>query len=107
MTAGQFDLRELSRTFTARVGFSVKRHDYTSNGMRSHALAVLVRRLPEAAEWSDDRISESVRRLAYIDDAVVTLRRHLRMLNGGSRSDKQRLRRLYRLRLQTPEGDPL
>lgn len=89
MSEQQFDRRDLSHLFTRHVGFSVKRHDYTVRGMRAHALETLVRQLPEVESWDDHAVAAAVQRLAYIDKAVVMLRRHIRLLHGGSLRDRQ------------------
>jgi hypothetical protein len=93
MELQSFDVRELSRRFTSHIGFTVKRHDYTARGLRTNALAHLLRQLPEVNKWSDQQIALMADRLCYIDGALVMLRRHVRMLAGGTRADRDRLRR--------------
>jgi hypothetical protein len=92
-----FDMRELSHRFTRFVGFSVVRRDYTNRGLRSNAIAHLLRQLPDAQSWSDERVGAIADRLCRIDGALVTLRRHVRLLHGGTRADRDRERRERRL----------
>lgn len=82
------DRRDLSNWFTMKVGFSVG-YRRERNIQRAHAIRTLIRQLPQSKEWTDDQVQCAVERVSFIDNAVVLLRRHVRLLNGGSLRDRQ------------------